>query len=43
MRYEDSVLPNAAAAGTPGEALDCACGLYLRDPSAWVTNYAGQY
>jgi len=23
-------------AGTPEEALDCACGLYLNDPSAWV-------
>jgi hypothetical protein len=29
--YEDSVLPS----GTPQEALDCACGLYLADPSAW--------
>lgn len=38
MRYEDSVLPTGAWAGTPEEALDCACGLYLRDPSAWVTN-----
>jgi hypothetical protein len=22
--------------GTPQEALDCACGLYLADPSAWT-------
>ncbi len=36
--YEDSVLPNGAFDGTPEEALDCACGLYLGDPSAWVTN-----
>lgn len=33
--YERSVLPSGNFAGTPEEALDCACGLYLRDPSAW--------
>jgi hypothetical protein len=33
--YEDSVLPSGVHAGTPEEALDCACGLYLNDPSAW--------
>jgi hypothetical protein len=22
--------------GTPEEALDCACGLYLNDPTAWT-------
>ena len=33
--YEDSVLPSGLAVGTPEEALDCACGLYLADPSAW--------
>jgi len=33
--YEDSVLPNGFTAGSPEEALDCACGLYLNDPSAW--------
>lgn len=38
MRYEHSVLPSGSWAGTPEEALDCACGLYLGDPSAWVTN-----
>lgn len=38
MRYEESILPAGAWAGTPEEALDCACGLYLGDPSAWVTN-----
>ncbi len=37
-RYEESALPSGAFAGTPEEALDCACGLYLGDPSAWVTN-----
>ena len=36
--YEDSVLPNGSFEGTPAQALDCACGLYLGDPSAWVTN-----
>jgi hypothetical protein len=36
--YEDTTLPNGAFEATPQEALDCACGLYLGDPSAWVTN-----
>ena len=26
-----------APAGTAEEALDCACGLYLNDPTAWPT------
>lgn len=34
--YEDTFLPNGMLAGTPEEALDCACGLYLNDPSAWL-------
>jgi prepilin-type processing-associated H-X9-DG protein len=33
--YDDSVLPNGFTAGSPEEALDCACGLYLNDPAAW--------
>lgn len=33
--YEDAILPTGSFAGTPEEALDCACGLYLNDPSAW--------
>jgi hypothetical protein len=33
--YEDSILPSGLPVGTPEEALDCACGLYLTDPSAW--------
>jgi len=37
-RYEASRLPSGAFDATPEEALDCACGLYLGDPSAWVTN-----
>ena len=35
--YHDSVLPSGYPAGTPQEALDCACGLYLNDPTAWLT------
>jgi hypothetical protein len=33
--YEDSILPTGPPIGAPEEALDCACGLYLADPSAW--------
>src|SRR5512144_2796860 len=36
--YQDSVLPSRSAAGSPEEALDCACGLYLNDPAAWQAN-----
>ena len=35
--YQDSYLPTGQPAGTPEEALDCACGLYLGDPTAWLT------
>jgi hypothetical protein len=34
--YEDSILPHGAFTGTPEEALDCACGLYLNDITAWT-------
>jgi hypothetical protein len=34
--YEDSILPTGDLAGTPEDALDCACGLYLGDPTAWI-------
>ncbi len=34
-RYEDSLLPSGMPIGEPQEALDCACGLHLGDPSAW--------
>jgi hypothetical protein len=34
--YEDSFLPNGTPVGTPEEALDCAAGFYLNDPSAWL-------
>jgi hypothetical protein len=33
--YQDNYLPTGDTAGTPEEALDCACGLYLNDASAW--------
>jgi len=35
--YEDSFLPTGNMAGTPEDALDTACGLYLGDPTAWIT------
>ena len=35
--YQDSFLPSGLPAGSPEEALDCACGLYLNDPTAWLT------
>ena len=30
--YEESILPSGSFTGTPEEALDCACGLYLQRP-----------
>jgi hypothetical protein len=34
--YEDADLPSGYPVGTPEEALDGACGLYLNDPTAWT-------
>ncbi|MFF3437589.1 hypothetical protein [Streptosporangium sp. NPDC002721] len=34
--YEKSVLPTGRSAGTSQEALDCACGFYLGDTTAWL-------
>ena len=34
--YEDSTLPRGSFTGTPEEALDCVCGLYLGDITAWI-------
>jgi hypothetical protein len=34
--YEDSFLPTGSPAGTPEQALDCAAGLYLNNPAAWL-------
>ncbi|MHB8273243.1 MAG: hypothetical protein ACYDC9_00505 [Dermatophilaceae bacterium] len=31
--YQDSTLPTGAFAGRPEDALDCAAGLYLGDPT----------
>jgi hypothetical protein len=33
--YQNSILPSGLPAGTPQQALDCACGLYLNNPTAW--------
>lgn len=34
--YEPSALPNGQMADLPEDVLDCACGLYLSDPTAWT-------
>jgi hypothetical protein len=34
--YQDSILPSGIPTGTAEEAIDCACGLYLNDPTAWT-------
>lgn len=34
--YQDNVLPSGLPAGSPEEALDCACGPYLNDPTTWL-------
>ena len=34
--YQDSFLPTGATAGSPEDARDCACGLYLGEPTAWI-------
>ena len=39
--YQDSLLPNGTPSGSPEEALDCACGLYLNDPAAWADPVTG--
>jgi len=38
--YEDSVLPNGSFTGTPEQAFDCACGLWLNDITAWTETLA---
>jgi hypothetical protein len=35
--YEESFLPTGVMGGSPEEALDCACGLYVGDPAAWIS------
>jgi hypothetical protein len=39
--YEDNYLPSGSPTGTAEEALDCACGLYLVDPTIWATDPRG--
>ena len=34
--YEDSILPNGHPVGTAEQALDCACRLYLNNPTTWL-------
>ena len=34
--YQDSYLPTGFSVCAPEDALDCACGLYLNDPTAWT-------
>jgi hypothetical protein len=34
--YQDSVLHTGYTAGSPEDALDTVCGLYLGDPTAWL-------
>ena len=34
--YEPAMLPNGQMPGLPEDALDCTCGLYLGDPTAWT-------
>jgi hypothetical protein len=33
--YQDTYLPTGDTAGTPEDALDCACGLYLNHAPTW--------
>jgi len=35
--YQDNILPSGLPVGSPEEALNCVCGLYLNDPTAWLT------
>jgi choline dehydrogenase-like flavoprotein len=35
--YQPSLLPSGVTASSPEDALDTACGLYLGDPTAWIT------
>ena len=34
--YDESTFPTGQPIGTCEDALDTACGLYLRDPTAWT-------
>jgi hypothetical protein len=39
--YEDSFLPSGKMGGSPEEAVDCACGLYLAAPDLWKSEFPG--
>ena len=39
--YEDSFLPSGMMGGSPEDALDCACGLYLAAPEMWTMDFPG--
>jgi hypothetical protein len=39
--YEESFLPTGIMGGSPQEALDCACGLYLAEPRVWLVDFSG--
>ncbi len=32
----ETVLPHVPMAGLPEDGLDCACGVYLGEPTAWT-------
>ena len=34
--YRESIFPTGLPIGTCQDALDTACGLYLKDPNAWI-------
>jgi len=34
-KYQDNILPTGDFAGSPEDALDCACGLYLATPDTF--------
>jgi hypothetical protein len=36
--YDDNFLPSGHMAGSPEEALDCACALYVTDRTTWSSN-----
>ena len=35
--YQDTLLPDGSPTATPEQALDCALGLYLASPTAWIS------
>jgi hypothetical protein len=39
--YEESFLAGGMMGGSPEDALDCACGVYLADPKVWKADFPG--